>query len=344
MALTFNTHILSLYGAHVGNDAAYQAPGTYGLTKAQIEGGVGLVTVTGAGSAYTTVPTFSLTETGSDGTGATFSVRMKMLTAAVNAAGTGYVPGEIATLTLGTPVTKARITVTHTKAVSATVVSGGTGGTPGAVTLTGTTGTGTKFQCTGTINGGGVLTGALVVSVAGDYTVNPTSIAVEPCTATASLTGTITVAVVMGALTIAVNTAGVYTAVATTATQFGTTGVGTGLTLNTITFGVDSVVTLTPGTLYTGPLSATFGSGAATATVASDSSNTAEERLLMLVDLVQSFVGSATTAEEVNVAKDLMFRMCARMNTGGTFNASTVATAVQKAGVVRFAKRLRHSF
>lgn len=54
-----------------------------------------------------------------------------------------------------------------------TITAGGTGGTPGAVTLTGTDGTGTKFQVTGTINGSGVLTGALVVIVAGVYTALP---------------------------------------------------------------------------------------------------------------------------------------------------------------------------
>ena len=64
----------------------------------------------------------------------------------------------------------------------ATVVAGGTGGTPGAVTITGTTGTGTKFQATGTISGGGALTGPLVVTVAGSYTADPTDYTDEPVT------------------------------------------------------------------------------------------------------------------------------------------------------------------
>jgi hypothetical protein len=64
---------------------------------------------------------------------------------------------------------------------SATVVAGGSGGTNGAVTVTGTTGTGTKFQATGTITGG-ALAGALVVTVPGAYSVNPTSLQAEPVT------------------------------------------------------------------------------------------------------------------------------------------------------------------
>lgn len=54
-----------------------------------------------------------------------------------------------------------------------TITAGGTGGTPGAVTLTGTDGTGTKFQCTGVINGGGVLTSITAVTVPGSYSALP---------------------------------------------------------------------------------------------------------------------------------------------------------------------------
>ncbi len=68
-----------------------------------------------------------------------------------------------------------------TKVLTATVVAGGTGGTPGAVTLTGTTGTGTKFQATGTINGSGILTGALVVTIAGNYSAPITNIGSPEC-------------------------------------------------------------------------------------------------------------------------------------------------------------------
>lgn len=71
---------------------------------------------------------------------------------------------------------------THREVIAAVINNPGTGGTPGAVTLTGTTGTGTKFQATGVINTAGVLTGPLVVTVPGFYTADPTSLTGEPVT------------------------------------------------------------------------------------------------------------------------------------------------------------------
>jgi hypothetical protein len=71
--------------------------------------------------------------------------------------------------------------------VSATVNAGGSGGTNGAVTITGTTGTGTKFTATGTITAG-ALAGALTIANPGNYTIQPTSLAAEPVTG-GSLTG-----------------------------------------------------------------------------------------------------------------------------------------------------------
>lgn len=65
---------------------------------------------------------------------------------------------------------------------AAAVAAGGASGTPGAVTVVGTTGTGTKFQATGTINGGGALVGPLVVTVRGAYSALPTSLVAEPVT------------------------------------------------------------------------------------------------------------------------------------------------------------------
>lgn len=56
---------------------------------------------------------------------------------------------------------------------SATVNAVGSGGTNGAVTITGSSGTGTKFQATGSISGG-ALSGALTITVAGSYSVAPT--------------------------------------------------------------------------------------------------------------------------------------------------------------------------
>jgi hypothetical protein len=73
-------------------------------------------------------------------------------------------------------------------------------------------------------------------------------------------------------------------------------------------------------------------------------SSTAERRILTLIEVIRSYFASVSVAEEAAVARDVLFRMMARCNTGGTFSASTIATAMQKAGVVQFDKRLRSQF
>ena len=64
---------------------------------------------------------------------------------------------------------------------NAAVVTAGTGGTNGTQTVTGTTGTGTKFQASVTVSGGGI-TAVLSITVAGAYTVLPTNLNNEPVT------------------------------------------------------------------------------------------------------------------------------------------------------------------
>jgi hypothetical protein len=71
--------------------------------------------------------------------------------------------------------------------LSATVNAAGSGGTNGVAIVTGTTGTGTKFQARGVI-ASGALTGPLTILNAGAYTVDPTSLTAEPVTGS-SLTG-----------------------------------------------------------------------------------------------------------------------------------------------------------
>ena len=135
--------------------------------------------------------------------------------------GTGAVPGQVDTLSGGTLLaagnlptpTATQITVTDTQVVSVVINSVGSGGTPGPATLTGTTGTGTTFQCTVVIQSNGTLTGAPapVLTVPGDYTVNPTSLSAEPVTSddAGPLTGA-TVTLTMGALLGAVTRVGGY--------------------------------------------------------------------------------------------------------------------------------------
>lgn len=346
MAINFNNSILSLYGSNVANDAAYQSPGTYGLSLANISGGIGTVTVGGTNNAYTSTPTFSVSDADLSGSGATFSVRMKLLTASVNAPGTVYAPGDTVTLTItgGTVATKPIITVSTVKLISATIAAGGTGyGNAQTFTATVAGGTSTVAATLSlTSNAGGVITTINSVSAAGSYTVLP-SLTANAVTG-GSGTGC-TLNLVFGVNTITISTAGLATVIGTAATQFSTSGSGTGLTLNTLTWGVDSVVTLTPGTGYGGALTGTFGSGNATATVAPATSSQSENRILTLIDVIQSFVKSANSVEEVKVAKEIIWRMLARLNTGGvTPSLTTLATSAQRAGLLKYNSTLRSSF
>lgn len=159
-----------------------------------------------------------------------------------------------------------KVTVSHIKVITAVVNAGGSGGTPGLTTFTGTSGTGTPFQCTGTINGGGVLAGALTVTVAGDYTVGPTSLAAEPITG-GSLTGG-TVTLVMGALTLSITNAGGYTVPPAT-TNVPTNGVGTGTGVQlTLAFGLGTALLLHSGNYSGAPAFAVTGGGGSGASIA----------------------------------------------------------------------------
>lgn len=158
----------------------------------------------------------------------------RLNTLEVNAAGTGYVPGNFIYPSGGVQTTQSILRVVTTKVVSATVAAGGTGGTPGTQTVTGTTGTGTKFQASVTVDGGGAISAVLSITTVGSYTVNPTTITAEPVTG-ASLTGA-KLSVVMGVDTISIINPGVFTTTVTSLTQGSTSGSGTGATFNTATY------------------------------------------------------------------------------------------------------------
>jgi hypothetical protein len=78
--------------------------------------------------------------------------------------------------------------------VSASVNAGGSGGTNGQVAISGTTGAGARFTARGNISGG-ALSGPLIVTNPGSYSVDPTSLTAEPVTG-GGLTGA-TVALTM---------------------------------------------------------------------------------------------------------------------------------------------------
>lgn len=71
--------------------------------------------------------------------------------------------------------------VDHYSVSGAAIANAGSGGTTGAAVVTGTTGTGTKFQADVTI-AGGQITAINDIKVQGDYTALPTNPATEPVT------------------------------------------------------------------------------------------------------------------------------------------------------------------
>lgn len=161
--------------------------------------------------------------------------------------GTGYVPGDALTVVGGTTslvagyLSSTILIVTDTQVITATVNNGGSGGANGPVTITGTTGTGTKFQATGTITGG-VLQPGLVITVAGDYTINPT-LTGEPVTG-GSLVGA-TVNLTMGVFYTGIQNQGNYSISPTNPVSV-TGGTGTGATF-TLAIGVNSALVLPLG-------------------------------------------------------------------------------------------------
>jgi hypothetical protein len=157
--------------------------------------------------------------------------------ATVQSIGTqGWAPGDTLTLPMSAGVSSPAVLTVQSTQLGAvpTLVNAGSGGTNGAVTLTGTTGTGTRFALSGTI-AGGVLTAIGSISVAGNYTVNPTNLASEPVTG-GGLTGAV-VNLKMAILALGVTTPGVYTAPVTNpVTPTSTSGSGVGATVNLATF------------------------------------------------------------------------------------------------------------
>ncbi len=165
--------------------------------------------------------------------------------AVVAASGTGpFAPADTITLRGGVSNgTLGVLNVATTQVASATIVGAGTGGVNGACTVTGTTGTGTKFQASGTVTANALdTTIPLTIAVAGSYTVNPTTPTVEPVTG-CSLTGaTLNIAAGLVPATFTVNAAGVYSfQPANPVLEASSSGSGTGETVT---------VTWTAGAAY----------------------------------------------------------------------------------------------
>jgi len=178
----------------------------------------------------------------------------QLVSAPVSSPGIGnYAPADTVTLSGGTASVPAIVTVATTKVVSATVAAGGAGGTPGTQTVTGTTGTGTKFQALVTVSGGGAITAVLAISVAGSYTVNPTTPATEPVTGGAVVGGQLNV--VLGVSTVTVTTPGTYSVNPSSGlmTQGSTSGTGSGVQFSPVVMGPKTATITTAGAYSTTP-------------------------------------------------------------------------------------------
>ena len=173
--------------------------------------------------------------------GGTFSVagivavtNTKLRSLVLDSPGNGvYAPGNTIALTGGVQTTPAQLIVTHTQVIFATIHVAGTGGTPGPATVTGTTGTGTRFQASVTIDGTGKIISVDAITLAGDYTANPTVTTAEPVTG-GGLAGA-QLGLTIGILNFSITAAGVFTSnpVGGAFTQLSTTGSGTGATFKT---------------------------------------------------------------------------------------------------------------
>lgn len=212
-----------------GSGATAATPITSGVLSSYAPGD----TIVLAGGTFLTATELSVTNT-------------KVVSVSTTDPGIGnYAPGDTINLSGGTQTVTPVVTVATTQVVSATVAAGGSGGTDGTQTVTGTTGTGTPFQASVTV-AGGAITAVLSITVAGSYTVNPTTPATEPVTG-ASLSGA-QLDIVLGVRTATATTPGTLTAnpASDMMTQASTSGSGSGVEFQAI-FGPNAVSITEPG-------------------------------------------------------------------------------------------------
>lgn len=170
-----------------------------------------------------------------------------------SAFGSGYRIGDTINLAGGTQSSQPSGTVTGVTVISATLVSAGTGGSIGPGTVSGTTGTGVKFQAAVTI-GGGNITAINSITMGGNYTVEPTNLAHEPVTG-AGLSGAV-FALTLGVTNINLTSPGVFSAnPGSTMTQASTSGAGTGYQFGSVILGPFSLSISNPGLYTVDPIS-----------------------------------------------------------------------------------------
>ena len=234
---------LSLTGATRANPCVITVSASSALSAVSLTGGVVLSyapgdQVTLAGGVFTAAAVLGVVST-------------QVLSSQPVARGVGYAPADTVHLAGGTQTSAPVVTVQSTTVVSATIANAGTGGANGAAVVTGTTGTGAKFQANVTI-AGGAITSVDSIALGGAYTVNPTTPATEPVVG-AGLAGA-ELDVVLGVLTVSVTTAGALTAnpAGGMFTQAATSGGGTGATFVAL-MGPATLSVTTPGVYTTLP-------------------------------------------------------------------------------------------
>ena len=160
-----------------------------------------------------------------------------LVSLALNSPGSGvYAPNDAVSVAGGTQTQPVELIVNTTQVVGAAVAAPGAGGTNGVQTVTGTTGTGTKFQASVNV-AGGMIVSVNSVTLAGNYTANPTDPTAEPVTG-ASLVGA-TLNLSIGILTFSIFARGTFTTNPAGAafTQASSTGQGTGATFQNAVMG-----------------------------------------------------------------------------------------------------------
>lgn len=342
MTVNYTSDILPFFATNVATDANYQTPGNFGLSST-LSGSVGVASVTvGTAGSYTTQPT--ATSTG----GATYQVRMKLVTvSAVAAAGTVYTPADVLTLAGGTATDSShtsQLTVTTVKLVSATILAGGTGyGVSQTFNATVVGGTGTASVINVTGNPGGVVTTVNSITTPGSYTVLPTLSGA----ATTGGTGTgLTFNLVFGILAVTISRAGIYTTMPTNPVSV-TGGTGT-LATFTLAFGVDSLVVTAAGAYDTGvapTIVFSAGSAAATAILASSAGfATDTQKLLLLVEIIRSLIAETTSTVQLKDLHEVLRKIQATMSFGSktTYSAATTASRALSSAMNYISKNPTH--
>jgi hypothetical protein len=243
-----------------------------------LEPGLGITNISQANPGVVTIAAFSVASaTANDGAvsasynqgdtvtlaGGTFSeaavltVNTTQLIAAptVSSSGTSgpgptYRPGDFITLSGGATTVQAQVQILTTIVNSVSIFAPGVGGTPGPATVTGTTGTGTKFTADVVIGGGGAIA-SITSFTPGSYTTNPnynsTYFYDEPVTGGGLSSARL--GITLGVGTVQLTNPGVFTANAPSGnfTQASTTGYGSGATFTGGIFGPSGLTVTTPG-------------------------------------------------------------------------------------------------